>query len=288
MSASMQVTYYPGCSLEGTARDYAASLEAVCQALKVELVELADWNCCGATAAHALDHYAAIALAGRNLALAEQQGRDLVVPCPLCFNRLKTAAKELTGDKREAYEFSFQGRIAIYDLADFLAQEQMLKLLGPKVTRPLPGLRAVCYYGCMASRPPWITEARDHENPTSMDRILKQLGVEVKPWSYKTDCCGASHLIARRDIVFKLVGRLYDRAVEAGANCIVVSCQMCQANLDLYQEKIVRELGRPYYLPIFYFTELIGLAMGLTEARQWVTMHFVQPDRLLARVGLAA
>lgn len=140
----------------------------------------------------------------------------------------------------------------------------------------------------MASRPPWITEARDHENPTSMDRILKQLGVEVKPWSYKTDCCGASHLIARRDIVFKLVGRLYDRAVEAGANCIVVSCQMCQANLDLYQEKIVRELGRPYYLPIFYFTELIGLAMGLTEARQWVTMHFVQPDRLLARVGLAA
>ncbi|MDD3580133.1 MAG: CoB--CoM heterodisulfide reductase iron-sulfur subunit B family protein [Desulfobacca sp.] len=282
----MQVTYYPGCSLEGTARDYAASLTAVCKALGVELIELEDWNCCGATAAHALNHHAAIALAGRNLALAEKEGRDLVVPCPLCFNRLKTAAQALTGDKRQSYDYAFQGDIKIYDLADFLAQEPLLQLLASRVSQPLPGLKAVCYYGCMASRPPGITEAPDHENPTSMDRILSKLGVEVKPWSYKTDCCGASHLIARRDIVFKLVGRLYDKAVEAGANCMVVSCQMCQANLDLYQDKILRELERSYYLPIFYFTELIGLALGLSQARQWGHMHFVPPARLLAGVGL--
>ncbi|MGQ9687178.1 MAG: CoB--CoM heterodisulfide reductase iron-sulfur subunit B family protein [Desulfobaccales bacterium] len=283
----MKVTYYPGCSLEGTAKDYAASVAAVCQALGVELFELADWNCCGATAAHAIDQEAAIALAGRNLALAEKAGRDnLVVPCPLCFNRLKTAAKALQGDKGKKRPYFFHGEVKIFDLADFLAQEQLLQRLAALVRRPLRGLMAVCYYGCMASRPPEITDAPDHENPTSMDRILRQIGVEVKPWSYKTDCCGASHLIARRDIVFRLVGRLYDKAAEAGANCMVVSCQMCQANLDLYQHQIMQELGRSYRLPIFYFTELMGLALGLAEARQWGEMHFVPTGPLLAKVGL--
>jgi len=282
----MKVTYYPGCSLEGTARDYAASVAAVCRALGVELLELEDWNCCGATAAHAIDHQAAIALAGRNLTLAEKEARDLVAPCPLCFNRLKTAAKALMADKGESPEVSFTGSIKIYDLADFLAQDHLLKRLADKVTHLLTGLQAVCYYGCMASRPPGITDAANHENPTSLDRILNQLGVEVKPWSYKTDCCGASHLIARRDIVFRLVGRLYEKAVEAGANCIVVSCQMCQANLDLYQDKILRELGHSYRLPIFYFTELMGLALGLAEAHQWGNMHFVPPARLLSEIGL--
>ncbi len=287
MTTPLPVTYYPGCSLEGTARDYAASLTAVCRALGVELVELEDWNCCGATAAHAIDQRAAVELPGRNLALAEKAGRDLVVPCPLCFNRLKTAAKKLLADRGATYEYTFQGRIRIFDLADFLAQEHLLQRLAAKTVRPLKGLQPVCYYGCMASRPPEITDAPDPENPTSMDRILKHLGAEVKPWSYKTDCCGASHLIARRDIVFRLVGRLYDKAAEAGANCLVVSCQMCQANLDLYQEKILRDLGRPYRFPVFYITELMGLALGLDEVRQWGEMHFVSPGRLLAEVGLA-
>jgi heterodisulfide reductase subunit B2 len=282
----MKITYYPGCSLEGTARDYAASVAAVCRTLGVELVELEDWNCCGATAAHAIDHQAAIALAGRNLALAQKEARDLVAPCPLCFNRLKTAEKALLKDRGTSFAVSYGGGVKIFDLADFLAQEALLQRLADKVKHPLKGLQAVCYYGCMASRPPEITDAADHENPTSMDRILKRLGVEVKPWSYKTDCCGASHLIARRDIVFRLVGRLYEKAVEAGANCIVVSCQMCQANLDLYQDKILQELGRSYRLPIFYFTELMGLALGLAEARQWGNMHFVPPNELLAEVGL--
>lgn len=284
----MKVTYYPGCSLEGTARDYAASVAAVAKALGVELVELGDWNCCGATAAHAIDHQAAIALAGRNLSLAQKEGRPLVAPCPLCFNRLKTAEKALLKDRGESFDIAYQGGIKIFDLADFLAQEPLLKRLADKVTHPLTGLKAVCYYGCMASRPPEITDAPDHENPQSLDRILGRLGVEVKPWSHKTDCCGASHLIARRDIVFRLVGRLYEKAVEAGANCIVVSCQMCQANLDLYQDKILRELGRSYRLPIFYFTELMGLALGLADARQWGDTHFVPPADLLAEMGLTS
>lgn len=273
-----RVSYYPGCSLEGTARDYSESIQAACQELGIDLEELADWNCCGATAAHSIDQEAAIALSGRNLALASRMGYDLVVPCPLCFNRLKTA------EKAKAH---VEEGIRIWDLANFMSQEDILDLIKAKVIRPLTGIKAVCYYGCMSSRPPQITDADNCENPMSMDRILERLGAEVFPWSYKTDCCGASHAIARPDLVFQLVRKLYEKAIAAGANCIAVSCQMCQANLDMYQDKICREFGTEYYLPIIYFTELIGLAMGHGGARTWFSRHFVDPTRLFAKAGLA-
>lgn len=273
-----RVSYYPGCSLEGTARDYSESIQAACQELGIDLEELADWNCCGATAAHSIDQEAAIALSGRNLALASRMGYDLVVPCPLCFNRLKTA------EKAKAH---VEEGIRIWDLANFMSQEDILDLIKAKVIRPLTGIKAVCYYGCMSSRPPQITDADNCENPMGMDRILERLGAEVFPWSYKTDCCGASHAIARPDLVFQLVRKLYEKAIAAGANCIAVSCQMCQANLDMYQDKICREFGTEYYLPIIYFTELIGLAMGHGGARTWFSRHFVDPTRLFAKAGLA-
>lgn len=272
------VSYYPGCSLEGTARDYSESIHAVCQGLGINLAELADWNCCGATAAHSIDHNAAVALAARNLAIAESAERELVVPCPLCYNRLKTAEK--AGAKT--------GKTKIWDLANFLAHDQFLDLIKSKVVKPLTGLKAVCYYGCMSSRPPSVTEAKNCENPVSMDSILDALGVEVISWPYKTDCCGASHSIPRPDLVFELVGKLYEMAEMAGANCIAVSCQMCQANLDMYQVKISEKNKAYYYLPVFYFTELIGLSMSHTAARTWFSRHFVDPGNLLAKVGLKA
>lgn len=272
-----KVSYYPGCSLEGTARDYSESIHAVCRELGINLDELEDWNCCGATAAHSIDHEASIDLAGRNLTIAERAGHDLVVPCPLCFNRLKTAEKARS---------SYKGKTRILDLADFMSRDDILKLIESRVTRPISGIKAVCYYGCMSSRPPGITDAAACENPTSMDRIIELLGAEVIPWSFKTDCCGAGHVIARKDIVFELVNRLYEKADAAGANCIVVSCQMCQANLDMYQEKICQKFETEYYLPIIYFTELIGLAMAHRGVKTWFSRHFVDPARLLTEVGL--
>ncbi|RLB13130.1 MAG: disulfide reductase [Deltaproteobacteria bacterium] len=277
-----KVSYYPGCSLRGTARDYAESVEAVCPMLGVELEELEDWNCCGATAAHSLNKRIAINLAGRNVRIAEEIGKDVVVPCPLCFNRLKTAQKELTSERKGLYDVKIQGgKITIWDLASFLAQEEILKFMAEKVIHPLSGLRAVCYYGCMASRPPAITGEKHYEDPTSMDRILEKLGVTVLPWSHKTDCCGASHVVARPDVVSILVGRLFKKAFAAGANCIVVSCQMCHANLDLYQERIMAEQGLTGKLPVLYFTELIGLALGHKDAKKWLKMHFVDPIGLM-------
>ena len=282
----MRVSYYPGCSLEATARDYRESLEYVCRRLGIELAEINDWSCCGATAAHSTDAFLSLALPARNLALAEQAGLDVVVPCPMCFNRLKTAGHELETGSPEGLSYTFSGRIKVWDLLDFLSQPDWLAQIQAQVKQPLQGLSVVSYYGCMANRPPKITGAGQHENPQNMDTLLKALGATVPDWSYKTDCCGASHTISRPDIVQTLVQRLYERALEAGAEAIVVSCQMCQANLDMPQAKIAALFQKKYDLPIYYFTELIGVAWQAPEAKSWLNRHLVNPLPLLQRKGL--
>ena len=284
----MKVSYYPGCSLEATARDYRESLEYVCRELGLELAEVADWSCCGASAAHSTDEFLSLALPARNLVLAEQAGLDLVVPCPLCFNRLKTTEHTLKTEKPDHFPYDFQGRIKVWDLLDFLSQPELLERIAARVTRPLTDLTVVCYYGCMSSRPPKVTGARHPENPQAMDRLLTALGARVMDWSYKTDCCGASHTVARPDIVHTLVQRLYERALEAGAEAIAVSCQMCQANLDLPQAKIAEVFGKSYHLPIFYFTELIGAAWGAPETASWLARHLVDPRPCLQDKEAAA
>ncbi len=282
----MKVTYYPGCSLEGTAIDYAASIGAVAGLLGLTLEELEDWNCCGATAAHSVNHQLSLALPARNLALAESAGRDVVVPCALCFNRLKAADKALKGPEGERLGLAYKGGLKIWDLLDYLTQEPFLAALAPKVVRPLADLKAVCYYGCLVARPPAVTDKADFENPGNMERLLQVLGAHPLDWSYKTDCCGAGLAVARPDLIDTLVERLYERALKAGAECFVVSCQMCQANLDLPQERISKKFGRDYYLPVLYFTELIGLALGHPEVKKWLAGHLTDPLPLLERKGL--
>jgi heterodisulfide reductase subunit B len=277
----MKVSYYPGCSLEGTAADYAASIAGVVALLGLELAELEDWNCCGASAAHSVNHQLALELPSRNLALAQKAGQDLVVPCALCFNRLKAAEKALEGLGE-----SQPPGIKIWDLLDFLTQKAWIEALSSKVVRPLAGLRVVGYYGCLAARPPQVTDKDDWENPRNLERLLQVLGAEAPDWSYKTDCCGAGLAVARPDIIDTLVSRLYERALAAGAEAFVVSCQMCQANLDLSQARISKKFGQDYYLPVFYFTELIGLALGHPEVKKWLAGHLVDPLPLLKRKGL--
>jgi heterodisulfide reductase subunit B len=282
----VKVSYYPGCSLEGTAIDYAASIGGVSRLLHLELEELEDWNCCGATAAHSTDHNLALALPARNLALAEAAGRDVVVPCALCFNRLKVAEKALIGPEGVHLGVPYQGGIKIWDLLDFITQDAFLKDLGPRVVKPLTGLKAVGYYGCLVARPPAVTDKQEAENPQNLERLLQVLGAEPLDWSFKTDCCGAGLAVARPDIINTLVQRLYERALRAGAECLVVSCQMCQANLDMPQKRIAQKFGQDYYLPVFYFTELIGLALGHPEVKKWLAGHLVDPLPLLERKGL--
>ncbi|NLI31607.1 MAG: disulfide reductase [Deltaproteobacteria bacterium] len=284
----MKVTYYPGCSLESTARDYADSIEGVCGYFDIQLEEVPDWNCCGATAAHSVDHKASVELAGRNLKLAGMlPNEDMLVPCPLCFNRLKAASWAFENEERDRYSVQLETRVPeVWDMANFFATHDMLKKLAGSVKKPLKGLKVVCYYGCMASRPPRVTGVRDYENPQSMDRIVKALGGTSIPWPYKTDCCGASLMLSRPDMGYRMVGKLYDMAQRVGAEAFVVSCQMCQSNLDMYQDKIEAEWGRKFASPVFYFTELIGLACEVPEVSSWLSRHFADPRPLLAKKGL--
>ncbi|MBM4275852.1 MAG: disulfide reductase [Deltaproteobacteria bacterium] len=282
----MKVTYYPGCSLEGTAADYAASIAGVCSLVDLELEELADWNCCGATAAHSIDHHLALALPARNLALAEVAGRDLVAPCALCFNRLKVAEKALRGQAGTELGVVYQGAIKIWDLMEYLSQDHYLGLISGKLVKPLKDLKVVGYYGCLMARPPAMTDKKDYENPKNLEGLLGVLGANPLDWSYKTDCCGAGLSLTRPDIIDTLVERLYERALAAGAECFVVSCQMCQANLDLTQARISQKSGKDYYLPVFYFTELIGLALGHPKINKWLEGHLVDPLPLLRAKGL--
>lgn len=284
----MMLSYYPGCSLEGTARDYAESISGICSALDIQLEEIPDWNCCGATAAHSIDHKAAIELPFRNVKLAsEMESKDLLVPCPMCFNRLKTATFNLQNQQQDYSNLHLPERLPnIWDLANYFAQKNLLKAVAKNITTPLKGLKVVCYYGCMANRPPEITGEKNYEDPQSLDVIMRNLGCQVISWPYKTDCCGASQAISRRDIVSQLVGKLFDMAERVGADAFVVSCQMCQANLDMYQKYISNTWGRNFSFPIYYFSELIGLACEVPGVKKWLSRHITEPTSLLHNLEL--
>ncbi|MFC2000702.1 CoB--CoM heterodisulfide reductase iron-sulfur subunit B family protein, partial [Chloroflexota bacterium] len=214
----MRVSYYPGCSLDGTAREYSESLEAVSKRLGVELEELRDWNCCGASSAHVTNDKLAIALAARNLMIADSMRMDLVVPCAACYQRLKVAEKRLlSGKSIDGISGKYEGNLHIKNAAEFFWRDLGDEALREKVKRPLLGLNPVCYYGCLTARPPKVTDAESAENPMDMDHLLQSLGANVKPWSYKTDCCGGSLILTRPDIAKKLIQKLLDMAEEAGA-----------------------------------------------------------------------
>jgi len=282
----MEVSYYPGCSLEGTAKEYGESLEGVAHMLEIGLRELKDWNCCGASSAHALSNRLALSLAARNLAIADRAGRDLVIPCAACYQRLKVADKKLAaGNKIDGVD-QYEGKFNIKHISNFFWEDVGEDKLTEQVKVPLRGLRAVCYYGCLTTRPPKITDAGSAENPMSMDNLLICLGAEPRPWSYKADCCGGSLILTRPDIAKDLMVKLLDMAVEAGAECIVAGCPMCLSNLDGRQGEISKETGKDYNMPILYITELMGIAYKHPSAAKWLRRHVVDPRPLLSDKGL--
>jgi heterodisulfide reductase subunit B2 len=283
----MKVSYYPGCSLEGTAREYKESLESVSRFLNIELEELPDWTCCGSSSAHVTNDGLAISLAARNLAIADKLGHDLIVPCSACFQRLKNAEKALkSGKPLEGIDYQYAGKFNIKHCADLIWEQCGEKAIMEKTVKPLKGLQPVCYYGCLTTRPPKITDAAIPEDPQEMDAILRSLGAEVKNWSYKTDCCGGNLMLTHPELAKKLVKKLFDMALEAGAECIVVGCPMCHSNLDTRQKEILEEGGRRYNLPIYYFTELMGLAFGAPEVEKWLKKHLTESRILLKQKGL--
>ena len=291
----MRYAYYPGCSLHSTGKEYDASLRAVCQKLGIELVEVKDWVCCGSTAAHALSWRLALALPLKNLAEAEKQGlSELLAPCAACFSRFKFALHEiekkpqLREEMEHVVEHKFGDGVQVLHPLAVLSSQDWLGRLTALAGGKLRGLKVVCYYGCLLVRPPGVTGFDDAENPQSMDRVLRALGASVQDWGYRTDCCGASFSLTRTDIVRKLSHDILEGAREAGAEAVAVACPLCHLNLDSRQKEIEKEYGASYNLPIFYFTQLMGLGFGLSPRELLLGKHFVDTSRKLKEVGLHA
>lgn len=276
----MKIGYYPGCSLEATAKEFDLSSRSVCTALGLDLVELEDWSCCGATSAHNLDHLLSLALPARNIALAQKNGMDLAIPCSACFSRLRKADYAMRHDEQacreieDIVEFKYDGKVKVISLLEAVVDRVGLKTIASKVISPLQGLKVVCYYGCLMVRPPEVSGFDRVENPVMMDHLVETLGGTPLLWSYKTECCGASLAMTNTRVVQELVERLVNAAREAGASAIVTACPLCQANLEMRQTSGSK-------MPSFYFTELMGLAFGLGEAKGWLSKHLVDPSQAL-------
>ena len=291
---AMKISYYPGCSLSGTSREYDKSFRAMCELLGIELEELPDWNCCGASSAVVVDHDLSVALPARNLAIAEQMGPDVVVPCAACYNRHKTAQKALRDEPdlverlKDVLPTVPEGSTRVLNALELLVDVVGLEAIRERVAMPLDGLNVASYYGCLLLRPPEVCQFDDPENPTYMEQVTEALGAEPVTWYAKTDCCGASLATTRSDLVVTMCGQIAQRARNAGANCLVVACTLCHMNMDSRQPRKMdwesQEVLDP--LPVFYISELVGLSLGLTPSELELGRHLTDTHPLLDSLGL--
>jgi len=289
----MRFGYYPGCSLHSTAVEYSESFEAICPKLDIELVEVPKWICCGSTPAHSVSHKLSVALPAKIMLNASDNGlKSVLVPCASCFQRLKTAQYELCNNEslknemQELFERKIEYNIdIIHPLALFKSEEIETRLKELK-KKSLRGLKIACYYGCLLTRPPKIMNFDECENPVFMDNLLKLLDAETVRWNYKTICCGASLSLTRTDLVLKLLDDILSDAKASGANCISVACPLCHSNLDTRQAEVEEKYNRKYNLPVFYFSQLVGLSLGISPQELGLNRHLVDTYPLLSEANL--
>jgi heterodisulfide reductase subunit B2 len=269
---STKLGYYPGCSQSGTAAEYDISTRACLSALGIAFTDVPDWTCCGSTPAHTVDQHLAGALAARNLLQAESAGLDRVTtPCPSCLAALKTADSHLADAVYRAEVERLLGRpgpgpVECVSVLQELFEHVGAEAIKKQVKRPLAGLRVAPYYGCIMNRPPGLMAFDDPENPVAMDVILAACGATIVDFPFKTECCGAAFGMPRLDMVQRLSARILDMAERCGADCVVVACPLCQMNLDLRRGQVNTASGRDIQIPVPYFTQLLGLALGLPES----------------------
>lgn len=277
----MEIGYYPGCALHGSSADYEMSVRACLGALGVSLRELDDWICCGATAAHSLNHKLAVALPARNLALAERDGMaDLLAPCPMCSMELHKARKVLTSnpaarkEMAQIVELDVQGKTQVCNLIQVL-QKVGVEKIRSAIVRRLEEFKPACYYGCLLTRPPETVQFDDCEQPSSMENLLRELGAAPVEWNYKTECCGAGMTMSNEETVLELAHRILTNAATHGANCLVVACPMCHVNLDMKQAAVNQRFGVEHNMVVYYLSDLVGMALGVEERALGVDRHFV-------------
>ncbi len=288
----MKYAYFPGCSLSSSGYDYDLSFKFVARALGIDLVEVRDWVCCGASSAHATSHLLSVALPVLSLSHAEKDGFEkLIAPCLACLSRFKAANLELEHDRdlkkkiHEVFDYRYHGKVKVYHPLEVF-QEIGLDMIRDRIRKKLVGLNVACYYGCVLTRPPKIARFDNVENPQSMDSIIRTLGARSVEWSFKTECCGVSMTLTRSDIVLKLSNDILREAKEAGANAIAVTCPLCQANLDGRQRQIEETYKTRYGIPILYITQLMGLAFGAFPKEVGIQKLITSPREVLGSIGL--
>ncbi len=252
--------------------------------------EIEDWICCGATPAHQSDPLLSLALPAKNLLAA--QGNTVAVCCAACYSRLKTANHEIAASEQTRKQVAqvlgadYDGKTPVAHLLEILVNDYGTAKIAEAVTQPLKGMKVVSYYGCLLTRPPGVTQFDDPENPQLMDRVIKAAGAEVIDWPHKTECCGAGYGITDVSIVKQLSREILGMAKAAGADAIATACPLCQLNLDLRQGAIEQDSGEQFSMPVFYFTQLLGLALGLPRKQLGLRSMIVNPKELLDSRGI--
>ena len=287
----MKFSYYPGCTQHGTAVEYGMSTLAVCRTLGIDLVEIPDWNCCGALEVYP-DMYLELALSARNAAIAEQTGSPVMTACAICFRNLakahfavnesektKKMVNEALGDIR------YEGKDRVRHLLDVLVTDYGLENVTAKVKKSLSGLKVAPYYGCLL-RPNEAVGFDDPDNPQFMDRLIDALGAEPLPFERKTQCCGSSVMMNREDLAHHLSRDILEEAVKIDADCLVTACPLCDVMLDLKQKEIETRYGITLNVPVLYFTQLIGLALGHKPKELGLDKNVVSTASVLKKLGV--
>jgi len=291
MKPQLSIPYYPGCSGTGTSLEYNTSTRSVCDALGVELLDIPDWSCCGSTPAHTVNHTLSSALSARNLALVEKMGYDSVTtPCPSCLTNLKMAEHKMHKDEfrsavNDLLDVPYQGGVETKSVLQVLIEGVGADRVADAVKTSLEGIKVACYYGCIMTRPPEVMDFDDPEHPMAMDQLMEACGAEVVAYPLKVECCGASFGSTRKDIVAKLSGKLLSVAEALEVDALVTACPLCHLNLDLRQVQINMINKTRYQLPVFYFTQLMGLALGLDKKTLGLKKLAVNPEPVLAKLG---
>jgi heterodisulfide reductase subunit B len=277
---ALKVAYYPGCSLNSTAIDFNTSIKKLYGTLGVELEEIEDWNCCGTTPAQNISRELVSELSARNVRLAGKMGfSEILSPCISCYCKLFKAASGMKKAGEGDFKiFSIVEHLLF--LKDIIAEKyaENRGRIKPFEENILNNLKPVCYYGCVLLRTENIYRFDSFENPTSMEKVLEAAGVNALNFSFKTECCGAILSLTHKEIVLKLSRKILDVAIEAGANSIITCCPLCQQNLDMRQSQINRYFKTNYKIPVFYISQILGLALGIPFRELMINKLFVKPD----------
>lgn len=288
----MKYSYYPGCTFDSTGKEYDMSFKTVCSMLDIELKGVKNWICCGASSAHLNSKLLFVSLSIKNLAEVEKENlSEIVVPCVGCYSSFKKAIYEIEKNSKlkdnvcEVIDYPFQNKVKVLNpLEIFQNGNNIIKEKIKKITKKdLSNLKIVCYYGCVLTRPAKIMQYDICEYPVSMDEILKNAGVNVLDWSYKTECCGVSLNFTNPEIVLRLANNIFENARDVGADAIAVACPLCHINLDTRQKEVNKTYNKDYNIPIFYFTQLLGLGLGVGTKQLGLDTHFVNPDKLIKK-----